>query len=380
MPDPDTPSVISRIIAAHRGRGTGKSDLVPALQSGLTRAIRRAAMPYGTLTPAVAEVSVTPEATLSETVPGLPEHGLLAAIEDEDGRRGLFALDHPLVDSLIEVQATGHVEEAEQPPRAITRIDEALCRDFVDLVLGAFALETATQPNRDWPDRMSYGSCISERAQLNLLMPERGYHLLQAPVTMGGHKTGTLAVLLPADPAIARKHAAAATQEGAGEGWSERMLDVLGAAPMALDAVLLRVVMPLGKVEVLSEGDLIPFEHGDLGAVSLEDEGGHVFARGGLGQLSGRRAVRLGGARMARDQAGPPGEDSTPDPLDALPPTAALGSIAAPETTASMAMSDMATDPASLTVGEGGYGANATLAGLSATAPIGSFDPNAPVS
>ncbi|QXT38088.1 FliM/FliN family flagellar motor switch protein [Gymnodinialimonas ceratoperidinii] len=383
MPDSDTPSVISRIIAAHRGRGTGKSDLIPALQSGLTRAIRRAALPYGTLTPSVAEVSVTPDATLSESVPGLPEHGLLAAIEDEDGRRGLFALDHPLVDSLIEVQATGHVEEAEQPPRAITRIDEALCRDFVELVLGAFALETARQPDRDWPDRMSYGSSITDRAQLNLLMPERGYHLLQVPVTMGGHKTGTLAVLLPSDPAIARKHASAAPQDAAAEDWSERMLDVLGAAPMALDAVLLRVVMPLGKVEALVEGDLIPFEHADLGAVSLEDEGGHVFARGGLGQLSGRRAVRLGGAKAASAPEPPPADNASSDPLSAPPPTAALAPVAAPEATAPMAMaamSEIATNPAGLGVGEGGYDPNASLSGLGATTSVGSFDPNAPVS
>ncbi|UWQ94399.1 FliM/FliN family flagellar motor switch protein [Rhodobacteraceae bacterium M385] len=292
----DTQSVLSRMIAAHLGLGAGKGDIVPGLQTGLTRAIRRSAMPYGTLAPEVAEVSVTSDATLSESVAGLPEHGLLAAIEDDSGRRGLFALDHPLVDALIEVQATGHVEEVLQPPRTITRIDEALCRDFVDLVLGAFALETATQPDRDWPDRMNYGSSIAERAQLNLLMPERGYHLLKVSVTMGGHKTGELAILMPSDPAIARRNALAAPQGDVPEQWGDKMLGALRTAPMALDAVLMRVTMSLGKVEALKEGDLIPFEFSDLAAVTLENESGHVVASGGLGQLSGRRAVRLGGA------------------------------------------------------------------------------------
>lgn len=293
----DTQSILSRMIAAHLGSGAGKADIVPALQTGLTRAIRRSAMPYGTLAPELAEVSVTSDATLSEAVAGLPEHGLLAAIEDDSGRRGLFALDHPLVDALIEVQATGQVEEVLQPARAITRIDEALCRDFVDLVLGAFALETATQPDRDWPDRMNYGSSITERGQLNLLMPERGYHLLQVGVTMGGHKTGELAILLPCDPAIARRNTLSPAQGDLPKQWGDKMLGALGMAPMALDAVLLRVTMPLGRVEALKEGDLIPFEFSDLTAVTLENESGHVVATGGLGQLSGRRAVRLGGAK-----------------------------------------------------------------------------------
>lgn len=295
----DTQSVLSRMIAAHLGSGAENGDIVPGMQTGLTRAIRRSAMPYGTLAPEVAEVSVTRDATLSESVAGLPEHGLLAAIEDASGRRGLFALDHPLVDSLIEVQATGHVEEVLQPARAITRIDEALCRDFVDLVLGAFALETATQPDRDWPDRMNYGSSITERGQLNLLMPERGYHLLKVSVTMGGHKTGELAILMPSDPAIARRNALAAPQGDAPERWGDKMLGALSTAPMALDAVLMRVTMPLGKVEALKEGDLIPFEYSDLTSVTLENKSGHVVATGGLGQLSGRRAVRLGGAKTS---------------------------------------------------------------------------------
>ena len=372
MPVPDPRSALSRIVAAHRGAGTDQGALDLALQTGLTRAIRRASLPFATLAPDVAEIRVTGDAMLHDALSALPEHGLIAAIEDEEGRRGLLALDHPLVDALIEVQATGHVEQTDQPPRKITRIDEALCRDFVDLMLGAFAQETAEVEARDWPDRMQYGSHIAERAQLNLLMPERGYRLLQTSVTMGGRKTGSMAMVLPCDQALARRRAQAAPTTQAPVDWSAQMLASLSAAPMILDAVLMRVTLPLGKVEALGEGDLVPFDHSDLSDVTLEDEAGHVFARGGLGQLSGKRAVRFGGPVAASYTAAAPAPQKARANATGAPGMAAATAPAIPEMPAAgiadvpMAPPESVPDPM-------------PMAGFDPDAPMGDFDPNAPM-
>lgn len=387
MSDPNTRPVLARIVAAHLGAGPGQAEVAPGLQKGLTRAIRRAALPFAMLAPEVAEVSVSGDVSLGEGVAALPEHGLLAAIEDDEGRRGLIALDHPLVDALIEVQATGRVEETDLAPRKITRIDEALCRDFLDLMLGAFAQETAEQAGRDWPDRMSYGSKVAERAQLNLLLPERGYRLLKVSVTMGGRKTGDLVVLLPVDQAIARRRAQAAPQStDAPVDWSTQMLGVLGAAPMILDAVLMRVTMPLGEVQSLTDGDLVPFDHSDLSAVTLEDESGHVFARGGLGQLSGRRAVRFGSNGSAAKAPAPPAglpegapnmtaladpsvDQPGPAPMGGLDPMAPMGAqpLAELPMATGVDMPMAAFDP------------DAPMGDFDPSAPMGDFDPNAPM-
>lgn len=375
MSDPDPRPVLARIVAAHLGVGPGQAELTPGLQTGLSRAIRRAALPFASLAPDVAEISVTADVTLSDAIAGLPAHGLLAAIEDDEGRRGLIALDHRLVDALIEVQATGRVEDIDLPPRKITRIDEALCRDFVDLMLGAFAQETAEQVGRDWPDRMTYGSNVAERAQLNLLLPDRGYRLLRVAVTMGGSKTGDLVVLLPADPAIARRRALAAPQSAAQAAapadWSDRMLSVLGTAPMTLDAVLMRVTLPLGQVQALGEGDLVPFDHSDLSAVTLVDDTGHVFARGSLGQLSGRRAVRMGGARAVKPASQPQPPAAMPDPgmgMAAASPMAPPGSLAPLD---GLPPADPTAPTAPLT--------DLPMAGFDPNAPMGDFDPSAPM-
>jgi len=380
-------SVLARIIAAHGRGGAGKADLMAPLQTGLTRAIRRAALPFAGLMPQLADVAVRCDASLSSAMEAFPEHGLLAAIEDDEGRRGLIALDHKLVDALIEVQATGQVEDTDLPPRPVTRIDEALCRDFLDLVLAAFAKETQGEGARDWPDRVSYGSRIDDRAQLTLLLPEHGYHLLSVAVTMAGRKTGSLVFLLPSDPALARRRAGGMSpvvaQAGA-EDWSARMLAALGAAPMVLNAVLMRVTLPLGRVQALVEGDLIPFTRADLAAITLEGEGDHVFARGGLGQIGGNRAVRFGGpgAGLARGAVAGAARANAADAAHAdragepatLAAQPAPGNLAAQPAPGDLAASGHPT-------GSGPIPARPlpAMAGFDPDAPMGGFDPDAPM-
>lgn len=383
MSAPDTRSILARIVAAHKGAGPGQAGVVAGLQSGFSRAIRRAALPFSTMSAQVAEVTVAPHANLQDAVEALPEHGLLAAIEDEDGRRGLIALDHPLVDALIEVQTTGHVEDADLPPRAVTRIDEALCRDFLDMLFGAFAQETASNIGRDWPDRLIYGSIVMDRAQLNLLLPDRGYHLLKTSVTAAGRKTGEVVMLLPADPALARRHAAnvAGGVKAEPVDWSKQMLSALGSAPMVLDAVLMRVTMPLGEVEALGVGDLVPFEHSDLSSVQLEAEGGHVFAKGALGQKSGKRAFRLGGDRDATVSPSAPTQmPPAAMPTPAMPgPGAGLPDLATPAPPSPAELPALAGSGFDPDAAMGGFDPDAPMEGFNPDAPMAGFDPPAPI-
>ncbi|WP_224815245.1 FliM/FliN family flagellar motor switch protein [Hasllibacter sp. MH4015] len=294
MPETKAPSVLARIVAAHSGVGHGRADPSADLQTALTRAVRRAAIPFEGLQAQPGEVSVDVDAGLSAAVEHLPETGLLAACEDAEGRRGLVALSHGLVDALIEVQTTGKVEEADHPARPVTRIDEVLSRDFIDLLLAAFARETRDVAGRDWPERIAYGSRIADPAQLNLLLPERAYHRLSMDLAMGKGRKGKLFLLLPADPAIARagtpQHSSARAAKP--RDWGDRMLDILRPAPLVMDAILMRTTLPLKQVDGMAVGDLIPFDASDLAAVSLEGPGGHVFVTGALGQWGGRRAVR----------------------------------------------------------------------------------------
>ncbi len=381
--------VLARIVAAHQGMGDGGPDPTADLQSGLSRAIRMASIPFEGLFARPAEVQVSRGTTLSDSMEALPETGLLAAIEDHEGRRGLVALSHPLVDALIEIQTTGRVEEVELPARNVTRIDEALCRDFLDLLFVAFAKETAKAAGRDWPDRITYGSRVKDRGQLNLLLPERGYHRLKVDVTVGQDRSGQIVLVLPRDPGMARRRAAGAKAPAKErpQDWATQVLMALGPAPLTLNAVLMRVTLPLGQVEAMEEGELIPFDPSDLRSVTLEGDGDHVFARGSLGQLGGKRAVRLGPPDDVGRGAAAQG---TRIPASAAPSNAALNDAAAP------AMADVpaARSPDPMAAA-GNPAPDAMQSGVDPDAPMGDgllpeaaglpdlpmagFDPNAPI-
>ncbi len=313
---------ISRIVAAHR-RGVAQArDRTPELSRAFERALRHAAVPFRGLGLRPGEIAVAQDAPLSQALGDLPQHGLVAVLEDREGRRGLIALSHSVVDALIEVQTTGRVEPRDLNPRPVTRIDEALSRDFLDLSLAAFARETEGADRREWPDRMTYGSGVGDRAQLALLLPERGFHLLCAEVRLGegDARCGRVVLALPAIRAVETGEAAADPPAG----WREEIAGSLRDIDVTLEAVLCRSLLPLHEVEALAPGDLLHFDAGDLAAVSLEAAGGRRVLTGRLGQAGGRRALKIcvppgAGAAAMPEPSGPlpdlPSTVGTPAPL-----------------------------------------------------------------
>jgi flagellar motor switch protein FliM len=311
MPAPVDATVLRRKIAAHARPHPKGPDPREVAMRGLDRALRHAAAPFDGLGLAIVENGAVAHATLEGAVAALPTAGLVAVLEDEGGARGLVALSPGMVDALVEVQTTGRVERAELPERPVTRIDEALVRDFLDFTLAAFARETADAPGRTWPARMAYASRIRDRGQIGLLLPEGAYLSLNAETGFEGTpRRAHVAMVLPARPGAARD--AAAPPPAADAAWCLARKAMVDRLPLPLEAVLLRVTRPLREVEGLTVGALIPFGAATLGAVTLETGAGAAIVRGRLGRSGGYRALRLSGA------ARPP-----PAPVPAPPPAPA---------------------------------------------------------
>jgi flagellar motor switch protein FliM len=297
--------VLARIIAAHARAPAPPPDRAPAAERGFGRALRHAAAPFEELGLAVASAGFRDGVDLQGGIAALPDHGLVCVLEDGEGRRGLLAISHRLVDALIEVQTTGHVESGSLPPRPVTAIDEALCRDFIDLFLAAFARESRGVDGSDWPARLQFGSRVADRGQLNLLLPEGPHSLFTADVTLAADGQRAQAVLvLPRAPVVAAR-SGGVDRPVADPAWTAQLHRVLRETPVTLDAVLLRTRRPLVELQALSEGDLIPFAVSDLQAVRLEDAAGRCVLKGRLGQIGGKRAVRLAAPSDAGPVAGP---------------------------------------------------------------------------
>lgn len=324
MPEPDTPSVLQRMVrrAPRAGGAAPPPDRAEVAGRALSRAVRRAGQPYEGLVPETASDTADWATTLSETAATLAEGGLLVALEGAEGARGLLHLGQGVLDAVIEVQTTGRVEATQGPPRRATRIDETLARDFIDLFLGALAAELDGAAGVDWVRRLRFGGPVEDRRQLPLLMPEAGYHRFEMQLDLGeGAKSGTMVLAVPLRPGDNRPAGGGGGQPAARSGgaaaWQEGFRQALATAPLAVEAVLARQSRTLAQIAALKPGDMIAFDVGDLARVTVEDGSGRVLFRARLGQQGGRRAVCVTAVPGAPPAGAPAG--AAPD----APPTAA---------------------------------------------------------
>lgn len=276
-----------RLKIARQGRAAADAPRPDGFDRALDRALGKAGAPYDGL--ALEAVAEAPQWDIHppEIAKALPDAGLLTLLDAGDDARALCLMDPGLVDALIEVQTTGRVDPGQGAARAPTRIDAALTRDFLGLFLAALASELSGKAGVNWPLGLSYGTLLQDRRQLNLLLPDGPYHLFSATLDLGrGAKTGRLLLAVPVTG-----HAAPA-QRGASKipnDWQ----DIVRAAPLSLEAVLLRQTLPLSRIEALKPGDVLSFDREDLSCVELCDARGAALFRGRLGRASGRRALRL---------------------------------------------------------------------------------------
>jgi hypothetical protein len=237
---------------------------------------------------------------------------LIAVLEDGGGARGLIALSHGTVDALVEVQTTGRVDPRELPPRPVTRIDEALCRDFIDLCLAAFSRETREVEDRDWPERLSFGSRIADPGQLGLLLPDRDLSRAVGRMSRWARRARA-----GAGGACSAAHAATRCRAPSPprarcdpEAWRKALEQAMAEARDRARRRLVRTTRSLRDLEAMGPGDLIGFDPADLASVRLETFGNARAARAARpdrrtarapdGRVRDSRAVRYAGRRDRR--------------------------------------------------------------------------------
>lgn len=296
---------------------------------GLQRALISAGEAFVTLRPECGDITFQWGSDLGDLAGVLPQDGLVSLLVaqsdiDQEGQetpRGVIALSAGLIDALVEVQTTGRVDRATGPSRLVTRVDVVLARDFIDLVLAGLAREFGDFDLRDWPLRLALGEMVEERRRVPLILEERRYHLWKIPLDLGGGlRQGVLVLALPV---IARAEAVAQapnkrpiptpTERAA---WRASWARALGAAPVTLEAVLLRRSLPVFEVDALELGQMLTFAPAALEEIRLEDRLGRAVMKGRLGQKSGARALRLSG--------GKPAAPKDPAPLPAPAPAPAM--------------------------------------------------------
>lgn len=218
---------------------------------------------------------------------GIGPNDLIYLLEDKTGARGIAVLDPGLTAAITEVQVAGRVSEKPPPERAPTRTDGIVVGEIVDRWLDS-AEVAAAEAGLDsaWPLAGFERQPVSiSRREAELLLEPVEFRTIDIALDLGGcGRSGRLRLAAPR---------AVALLEQKMKTTAARVRVHLPELPVHFHVVLTRIPMSVSQVRGLAVGDHVPLPEGCLGRVRLETSDGKTIQRGRLGQLEGRRAVRL---------------------------------------------------------------------------------------
>ena len=206
---------------------------------------------------------------------------------------GLIACDAGLVSAAIEVMTTGHIGPAAPDTGRITRTAGTLVQPLLRHVLDELEVTTARTALDGWAQSVGLGNRFDSARAAGFALKDGTYRLIRMSLDCGApDRQGDLLVALPLQVTAAPPPQDSATPEPARD-WHSLFQAAVMQAPARLDAVLHRMEVPLSTVSTLEVGQCLPLLGCTVGMVRLVDPAGQTVARGRLGQIAGRIAVRV---------------------------------------------------------------------------------------
>ncbi len=271
----------------------------PGADRGWRIALARAARDHLKLPLEVVSLALS-RAGLAEVLELPPERALLAVLEGPGEGLGVMAVAPEVLTAMGEALTLGKLSAGVPTLRKPTRTDAAMIAPMLDAALTDLETSLAQEADLVWAGGWRYASFIEDVRPLGLMLEDISYRVLRAEVDLGaGQRQGVIWMALPAEgrgtlpnraarPVVDDAHSLRA--------FAAALAAEVEAAECQLDAVLMRVSLPLSRVVGLAVGDVLPLSVASLDRVSVEGLDGRKLAEGKLGQNRGMRALRLGAA------------------------------------------------------------------------------------
>lgn len=230
--------------------------------------------------------------TLPELVELMPEPALVAVLDEGAGAAtGVVVLDGVLTAGMVEALTTRAVTASgEAAARRPTRTDAAMLAPVIDRALAGFEAAMAEPATGEMPRGYRFAAMAEGARALLLLMEEGPYRLVLADGVLGdGLREGRLILALPerGEPEVARPDPLPERS------FATELVAQVETAQVRMEAVLLRLGLPLGEMLALEPGQQIALPQADIGRIALEGLDGRRVATGRLGRQGGLRAIRL---------------------------------------------------------------------------------------
>lgn len=230
--------------------------------------------------------------SLAELVDMLPEPALICALDEGAGEAtGVAVLESGLMAAMVEGLMTGTVTAAERSgARRPTRTDAALLAPVIDHALAGFEAAATESGLADWARGFRFAATIDGGRGLSLMLEDVIYRLLEAEVDLSaGARGGKLLLALPEG----RAAVAPVDRPASDAQFSKDIAVQVAGAAVRLDAVLMRLSLPLGMVMGLHVGQELALPQADIGRIAIEGLDARKVGVGKLGRQGTLRAVRL---------------------------------------------------------------------------------------
>lgn len=202
------------------------------------------------------------------------------------GLTGLFLLDPALRSALVEMQTMGNLLPAADQERAVTGTDAMMCAPFADQLMKQLA-EAGFGAGEFEPANYDMGP-IEDLRTAGLVMTQGAYRSWRITVQLGGgDRQGEIMI------AMRPKVTVMAEPSNSTQAWASKLRRVLEDAPAEMSAVLTKITLPISKIEDFEVGQVLQLAGTTVGSVTLTGPDGKPVAMARLGQVAGKRAVRI---------------------------------------------------------------------------------------
>ena len=217
-----------------------------------------------------------------------PDDWIVLGLRDGDhpGLTGLFLIEPLLRSAVMEMLTMGNLLPLVETHRPVTRTDAVMAMPFADQLLKELSEVGFGGDGLD-PAGYDMGP-IDDLRTAGLVMAQGTYRCWRITVQLGGgdNQGEMMIALRPAVDAPAKDTASGAE-------WGARLRGALEDAPTELDAIIARLTLPIAKIEGFEVGDVLHLAGTTVGSVTLHSAGGVAVATARLGQVAGKRAVRI---------------------------------------------------------------------------------------
>lgn len=282
---------INPILARKLGMAAASTSKVEAAAVSPERQVRRAlgrAADQSLGLSATLEQVTQEELEAEDLIETGPEGWIVLGLRDGTtaGLSGLFLIDPPMRSALVEMQTMGSLLAPTDEQRRVTRVDAVMAVPFASLFLTELATVGFGGADVD-PAAYDMGP-IDDLRTAGLVMMQGRYRRWKIKIKMGaGDVVGEMMIAMRPPPVQVDVPSNTALN------WSSALRSALNEAPADLDAVLTRFSHPINEVEAFEVGQVIKLAGVTVGSVTLNGPRGEVVASARLGQVAGKRAVRI---------------------------------------------------------------------------------------